>query len=70
MTEIEIFIKREQIRALLTEVYEPEMRYFDRDSNEMLDEKKNNYILSVFKNKNNIVTCITLLLKEFNYVNI
>lgn len=37
--EIEIIMKQERIRDLLAEVYEPEMRYFDRDSNELLDEK-------------------------------
>ena len=37
--EIKIIMKKEQIRDLLAEVYEPEMRYFDQDSNELLDEK-------------------------------
>lgn len=37
--EIEIIVKQEKIRDLLAEVYEPELRYFDRDSNELLDEK-------------------------------
>ena len=39
MTEIEIIQKRELIRKLLAEVYEPEMRYFDLYSDRMLDEK-------------------------------
>lgn len=39
MTEIEIIQKRERIRELLAEVYEPEMRYFDLCSDRMLDEK-------------------------------
>ena len=39
MTEIELIKKKEQIRELLFEVYEPEMRFFDLESNEMLDEK-------------------------------
>lgn len=39
MTEIELIKKKEQIRELLFEVYEPEMKFFDLESNEMLDEK-------------------------------
>lgn len=39
MTEIEIIMKKELIRDLLSEVYEPELRYFDRDSEEMLEDK-------------------------------
>ena len=39
MTEIELIMKKELVRDLLFEVYEPELRYFDLDSNEMLDEK-------------------------------
>ena len=39
MTEIEIIMKQEQIRELLCEVYEPELAYFDRDSEDLLDEK-------------------------------
>lgn len=37
--EIEIIMKKERIRDLMFDVYEPEMRYFDLDSNELLDEK-------------------------------
>lgn len=37
--EIEIIMKKERIRDLMFDVYEPEMRYFDMDSNELLDEK-------------------------------
>lgn len=37
--EIKIIMKKEQIRDLLAEVYEPELQYFDRDSDELLDEK-------------------------------
>jgi len=39
MTEIELMMKKEEIRELLSEVYVPELKFFDRDSNEMLDEK-------------------------------
>ena len=39
MAEIELIMKKEEIRELLAEVYEPELKFFDRDSNEMLDEK-------------------------------
>lgn len=39
MTEIELLMKQEEIRELLAEVYEPELKFFDRDSDEMLDEK-------------------------------
>lgn len=39
MTEIELIMKREEIRELLSEVYAPELRFFDRDSDEMFDEK-------------------------------
>lgn len=39
MTEKELFMKKEKIRDLLFEVYEPELKFFDLDSNEMLDEK-------------------------------
>lgn len=37
--EIEIIMKKERIRDLMFDVYEPEMRYFNLDSNELLDEK-------------------------------
>ncbi len=39
MDEAELIIKKEEIRELLAEVYVPEFRFFDRDSDEMLDEK-------------------------------
>ena len=39
MTEIEMIMKKEEISELLAEVYEPELKFFDRDSNEMLDKK-------------------------------
>lgn len=39
MTEIKILEKKEKIRELLYEVYEPEMQFFDIDSDKMLDEK-------------------------------
>ena len=39
MTEKERIMKKEKIRELLFEVYEPEMKFFDLDSDEMLDEK-------------------------------
>lgn len=39
MTEKEKIIKKERILDLLFEVYQPELKFFDRDSDEMLDEK-------------------------------
>ena len=39
MTEVELIMKKEKIRELLFEVYEPELKFFDLDSDEMLDEK-------------------------------
>jgi hypothetical protein len=39
MTEVELIMKKEEIRELLREVYEPELKFFDLDSDEMLDEK-------------------------------
>lgn len=39
MTEKELIMKKEKIRDLLCEVYTPEMRYFDLESDKMLDEK-------------------------------
>lgn len=39
MTEIEIIQKRELIRDLLIDVYEPELKFFDLESDKMLDEK-------------------------------
>lgn len=38
-TQIEIIQKKERIRDLLAEVYEPEMEFFDLGSSIMLDEK-------------------------------
>lgn len=37
--EIEIFEKKELIRELFSDVYVPELQYFDLDSNKLLDEK-------------------------------
>ncbi len=39
MTEKERIMKKEKIRDLLCEVYQPELQFFDRDSEERLDEK-------------------------------
>ena len=39
MAELELIMKQEEIRELLAEVCEPELKFFDRDSVEMLDEK-------------------------------
>ena len=39
MTEVELIMKKEQIRDLLFEVYEPELKFFDLESDKMLDEK-------------------------------
>lgn len=39
MTEKERIMKKERIRDLLPEVYQPELKFFDLDSNEKLDEK-------------------------------
>jgi hypothetical protein len=39
MKEIELLIKKEEISGLLAEVYVPELKFFDRDSDKMLDEK-------------------------------
>lgn len=39
MTEIEIIQKKERIRDLLIDVYEPELKFFDLESDKMLDEK-------------------------------
>lgn len=38
-TEIEIIQKKERIRDLLAEVYEPELKFFDLGSAKTLDEK-------------------------------
>lgn len=37
--EVEIFEKKELIRELFSDVYVPELQYFDLDSNKLLDEK-------------------------------
>ena len=39
MTEAELIMKKEEIRDLLHEVYEPELKFFDLESDKMLDEK-------------------------------
>lgn len=39
MTEKELIMKKEKIRDLLADVYEPELKFLDLDSEEMLDEK-------------------------------
>lgn len=39
MTEIETIQKKERIRDLLIDVYEPELKFFDLESDKMLDEK-------------------------------
>ena len=37
--EIKIIMQKERIRDLMFDVYEPELRFFDIESNELLDEK-------------------------------
>lgn len=39
MSEKERIMKKEKIRDLLCDVYQPELRFLDLDSEEMLDEK-------------------------------
>lgn len=39
MKEYEIYEKKEKIRDLFYEVYQPEFKYFDLDSDKLLDEK-------------------------------
>lgn len=39
MDEMELIMKKEEIRDLLYEVYEPELKFLDLDSDKMLDEK-------------------------------
>lgn len=39
MKKYEILEKKEKIRELFYEVYQPEFRFFDLDSDKLLDEK-------------------------------
>jgi hypothetical protein len=39
MKEDELIMKKEKIRDLMFDVYEPELKFFDLDSDEMLDAK-------------------------------
>lgn len=39
MKEYEIYEKKEKIRDLFYDVYQPEFKYFDLDSDKLLDEK-------------------------------